>query len=44
MSPLKKQKRKEMEVETQEEAMIRIANRPSKRFEIDSDSDEAPIT
>ena len=44
ISPLKKQKRKEVEVETPEEAIIRIANRQRKRFEIDSDSDdEEPI-
>ncbi len=30
-------------METQEKAMIRIANKPRKRFEINSDSDEAPI-
>ncbi len=41
--PLKKQKRKKMEVETQKEAIIRIANRPRKRFKINSDSDEALI-
>ncbi len=43
ISSLKKQKRKEMEIETQKKAIIRIANRPRKRFEIDSDSDETPI-
>jgi len=44
ISPLKKQKRKKVAVETPEEAIIRIANRQRKRFEIDSDSDdEEPI-
>ncbi len=43
MSPFKKQKRKEMKMESQEKAIIRIANRPCKRFKINSDSDEAPI-
>ncbi len=40
ISPLKKQKRKEMAVETPEKAIIRIANRQRKRFEINSDSDD----
>ncbi len=43
ISSLKKQKRKEVAVETFEEAMIRIANRQRKRFEIDSDSDDEEL-
>ncbi len=43
ISPLKKQKRKEVAVEISKEAMIRIANKQRKRFEIDSDSDDEEL-
>ncbi len=43
ISPLKKQKRKEVAVEISEEVIIRIANRQRKRFEIDSDSDDEEL-
>ncbi len=36
ISPLKKQKRKEMTMETPKKAIIRIANKQRKRFKIDS--------
>ena len=31
-----------MEIETQKKAIIRIANRPRKRFKINSDNDKTP--
>ncbi len=43
ISPLKKQKRKEVAVKTPEKTMIRIANRQRKRFEIDLDSDDEEL-
>src|SRR6266498_3788160 len=43
ISSLKKQKRKEVAVETLEETIIRIANRQRQRFEINSDSDDKKL-
>ncbi len=43
ISPLKKQKRKKIAIKIFEEAIIRIANKQRKRFEINSDSDDEEL-
>jgi len=43
ISPLKKQKRKKMKIEIQKKTIIRITNKPRRRFKINSDSDKTPI-